>query len=164
MQEQKINKRPCVAVIVPIYNVEQYVRACVESLIQQSLDNILIICVDDGSTDKSCEIVEQYKRSDTRIHMITQEHQGQGIARNTGINYALQFNPEYIGFVDSDDFVDSTMYEKLYTQAQHTQSDIAYCNILLYNDSTKEKQHWVSLTPPPITHSLQKSVIRISSN
>lgn len=146
-------QKPDVAIIIPVYNVERYVRICLDSLLKQTLHNILIICIDDGSTDTSPKILKEYQKRDNRIHVITQENQGQGKARNRGIEYALQYNPTYIGFVDSDDFVAPTMYEKLYTKAMQFDADIAYCDVMLYNNTTQEQYIWTSSTPPllPVT-------------
>ena len=140
---------PAIAIIVPVYNVETYLQECLDSLVLQQLKNIMIICVNDGSTDTSATILEEYRRKDPRIHIITQENQGQGPARNAGIEYARQYSPEYIGFVDSDDYIHPTMYEKLYTQALQENADIAYCNVLLYDPKTKQKEEWISTPPPP---------------
>ena len=155
-----------VAIIVPIYNVETYIEECLQSLLNQTLTNIIIICVNDGSTDTSGDIVEKYRRQDPRIHIITQRNQGIGGARNRGIEYAYQYNPEYIGFVDSDDHVHPTMYEKLYTQATKENADIAYCNVMLYDNQTKETEYW-SNTPPHhsfIPREYQETIFQLKAN
>lgn len=111
-----------VSVIVPVYNVERYLGKCLKSLIQQSLKDIEIICINDGSTDKSLEILHKFAKLDSRIVIINKENEGQSVARNIGVKAA---RGEFIGFVDSDDWVDTNYYEKLYNAAKNTNSDIA---------------------------------------
>ena len=101
---------PKVSIVVPVYNTEKYLEKCLKSLISQTLKDIEIICVNDGSTDKSSEILQKFADSDTRIKIITQSNQKQGVARNRGMEVALG---EYIGFVDSDDWVHLDFFEKL---------------------------------------------------
>lgn len=91
-----------VSIIVPVYNVEKYLKRCLDSLVNQTLKDIEIICVNDGSTDGSLAILDEYVRNDDRIVVINQENSGQSVARNRGIDVA---KGEYIGFVDSDDWV-----------------------------------------------------------
>lgn len=115
--------RPKVSVIVPIYNTEKYLGKCLESLVNQTLKDIEIILINDGSPDNSEKIVEKYlKKYPKQISYYKKENEGQGIARN----YALKLtNGEYISFVDSDDYVDTTMFEKLYNKAINENADIA---------------------------------------
>ena len=99
---------PKVSVIIPIYNTEKYLRKCLDSVCNQTLSDIEIICVNDCSTDNSLEILEEYASKDNRIKLIDfKENKGAAVARNAGIDEA---KGEYIGFVDSDDFVDETMF------------------------------------------------------
>lgn len=126
-----------VSVIVPVYNTEKYLEKCLESLINQTLKNIEIICVNDGSTDKSCDIIKKYQEKDNRIKLINQSNQKQGAARNNGTKIATG---EYIGFVDSDDWVDLDFYEKLYNAAKKYNSDIALAtNVRVGNKKTKKR-------------------------
>ncbi len=111
-----------VSIIVPIYNVENYVEKCLKSLVGQSLKDIEIICIDDGSIDNSLKIVNLYAKSDERIKVLTQTNQGQSVARNNGIKIA---RGEFIGFVDADDWVDDEYFEKLYNAAVRFNCDIA---------------------------------------
>ena len=111
-----------VSIIVPVYNVEKYLRQCLDSLINQTLQEIEIICVDDGSTDNSSNILSDYAQKDSRIIVHRQENQGLANARNAGLKLA---NGEYIGFLDSDDFVDIDFFEKLYQAASSDNADIA---------------------------------------
>lgn len=112
---------PKVSIVVPIYGVERYLKNCVDSLIHQTLQDIEIILIDDGSPDKCGEIAEQYAKLDSRIKVIHQKNGGLGPARNTGITAA---NGEYIGFVDSDDWTNKNMFERLYKTAIDTNADI----------------------------------------
>lgn len=116
------NRIPNVSIIVPIYNVQDFLACCLDSLINQSLKDIEIICINDGSTDSSLEILQEYASKDNRIIIINQENMGQSVARNVGIETA---KGEYIGFVDSDDWIDLDFYEKLYQAAKTNNSDIA---------------------------------------
>ena len=104
-----------VSVIVPVFNTEKYKEKCLNSLINQTLQDIEIICVNDGSTDKSADIIKKFANKDSRFKLINQENKKQGAARNTGMKIA---KGEYIGFVDSDDWVDLEYYEKLYNAAK----------------------------------------------
>ena len=114
-----------VSVIVPIYNVEKYLVRCLETLIHQTLQEIEIILVDDGSTDSSPKICDEYSKKDSRIKVIHKQNAGLGMARNTGLDVATG---EYVGFVDSDDFVDLNTYEKLYATAKKTNAEMVVCN------------------------------------
>lgn len=114
-----------VSVIVPVYNVEQYIHRCVDSLINQTLRDIEIILVDDESPDNCGEICDNYSKNDRRIKVIHKKNQGLGLARNSGIEIALG---EYIAFVDSDDYVELDMYDKLYTKAVGEKSDTCFCS------------------------------------
>ena len=111
-----------VSIIVPVYNTEKYLHKCLDSLINQTLKDIEIICVNDGSTDDSLKILNEYAQKDSRIKIITQENKKQGAARNAGLEIATG---EYIGYVDSDDWVDLDFYEKLYNAATKHHFDIA---------------------------------------
>lgn len=113
--------QPKVSIVVPIYNVEPYLRECVDSLLAQTLEDIEILLVDDGSPDRCGEIADEYTRKDSRIAVIHQKNAGLGPARNTGIAYATG---EYVGFVDSDDWVNPAMFERLYTAATQCHADI----------------------------------------
>jgi glycosyltransferase involved in cell wall biosynthesis len=116
--------RPKVSVIVPTYNVERYARLCFESLIKQTLEDIEIILVDDGSTDNSGRICDEYAKKDSRVKVIHQSNKGLGLSRNSGLDVAVG---EYIGFVDSDDIVAKDMFEILYNNAVKAQADVSYC-------------------------------------
>ena len=102
-----------VSIIVPIYNVEKYLKRCLDSLVNQTLNDIEIICINDGSTDDSLDILNEYAKRDERIVVINQENSGQSVARNRGIDVA---KGEYVGFVDSDDWVSEDYFECLYAE------------------------------------------------
>lgn len=126
---------PLVSVIVPVYNVEQYLRKCLDSLINQSLKEIEIICVNDASPDNSIDILEEYAEKDERIVIVNLEKNlCLGGARNIGINKAKSL---YVGFVDSDDFVDLNMYEKLYYAAIKENADIVNCDYYEYKGENR---------------------------
>lgn len=128
---------PKVSVIVPVFNTEKYIEKCLNSLVNQTLKEIEIIIVNDGSTDRSLEIIEKFKNSDSRIIVINQQNAKQGSARNVGINIA---KGEYIGFVDSDDWVDLNYFEKLYNSAKQNNSDLALAtNVRIGNGKTKKR-------------------------
>ena len=97
-----------VSIIVPTYNVENYLVECLESIVNQTLKDIEIICIDDGSTDNSGKILDEYAQKDSRIKVIHKENAGYGKAMNLGLDNATG---EYIGFVDSDDFVGEDTYK-----------------------------------------------------
>lgn len=111
-----------ISIIVPIYNVEKYLKRCIDSLINQTYRNIEIILVDDGSPDNCGKICDEYAKADSRIKVIHQINSGVSAARNAGLKIA---NGEYIGFIDSDDFVSPEMYEMLLTSMIKNNCDIA---------------------------------------
>ena len=114
-----------VSIIVPVYNTQEHLPRCIESLIAQTLKEIEIILINDGSTDASGEICERYKNKDARIKVIHQKNTGQGMARNAGMKEAKS---PYIGFADSDDWVEEDMFEKLYHTSHTEDADITMCN------------------------------------
>ena len=97
-----------ISIIVPIYNVEKYLKRSLDSLVNQTLEDIEIILVDDGSTDNSHKIAEDYKENYSNVLLVTKENGGLSDARNFGLQYA---SGEYIAFIDSDDYVESQMFE-----------------------------------------------------
>ena len=120
----KLNPNALISIIVPVYNVEQYLGRCVDSLIGQTYKNIEIILVDDGAKDRSGQICDEYALKDERIIVIHKENGGLSDARNAGIKVA---KGAFIGFVDSDDYVAPCMYEELVACLTETNSDIAMC-------------------------------------
>lgn len=115
-----------VSVIVPIYNAEKYLEQCLDSIVNQTLKDIEIILIDDGSTDRSADICKKYL-SNPRVTYHHKENEGLAAARADGISYA---NGEYIGFVDSDDWIKPEMYEKMYEAAKSNNSDVVFCNCI----------------------------------
>ena len=114
-----------VSVIVPVYNAQAYLKECAESLVNQTLEDIEIIFVNDGSTDNSMQMLEEYRQRYPEMVVVkSKENGGQATARNLGIELA---KGEFIGFVDADDSVDCTMFERMYETAQKTGSDFVEC-------------------------------------
>lgn len=116
---------PLISVIVPIYNMEPLLPRCLDSLAAQTLRDLEIICVDDGSTDGSGGIVRKYASGDSRFRLITQENSGRAEARNAGIRAAAA---PYLGFADPDDYVEPDMYERLYRLAEESGADMVQCS------------------------------------
>ena len=103
--------QPKISVIIPVYNVEKYLRECLDSIVNQTFKDIEIICVDDGSTDKSLEILREYEQKDKRIIVISQPNKGVSTARNIGMQQATG---KYMMFVDSDDYITQNACELIY--------------------------------------------------
>lgn len=125
-----------VSVIIPVYNVENYLEECLESILNQSLDDIEIICVDDCSSDDSLNILYGYADKDSRIKVIkNKENKGQGFSRNVGIQQAVG---EYIAFVDSDDYVDLNLFEKSFKRAKELDLDVLLFKAFAFNNELNE--------------------------
>lgn len=136
---------PKVSVIIPVFNTEKYLRKCLNSVCNQTLQDIEIICINDCSTDGSLEILREYAGKDIRIKLIELfENGGAAKARNIGIDIA---HGEYIGFVDSDDFVDLDFYEKLYNKAVETGADAVKGKLYLYDINTNKVylEAWIDI-------------------
>lgn len=136
---------PKVSVIIPVFNTEKYLRKCLNSVCNQTLQDIEIICINDCSTDGSLEILREYAGKDIRIKLIELfENGGAAKARNIGIDIA---HGEYIGFVDSDDFVDLDFYEKLYKKAVETGADAVKGKLYLYDINTNKVylEAWIDI-------------------
>ena len=118
---------PKVSVIVPVYNVEKYIEKCLDTLVSQTLDDIEIILVNDGSTDSSKEKIQAYINQYSNIKYLEKENGGLSSARNFGMKYA---SGEYIAFLDSDDYVEKNMYEDMYTVAKQNDSDMVECDFI----------------------------------
>lgn len=154
--------KPKVSVIVPVYNVEKYVGKCMESLVNQTLKDIEIICVDDCSTDGSLSIIESYAKKDKRIKIVKhKKNSGRSASRNTGIKSS---QAPYIMCCDSDDFYSPTMCEELFNAIEKSGADIAMCgmNIIYETDqelkSSDDEYYKVKHTgTKPVTHSLTDS-------
>lgn len=125
-----------VSVLVPVCNVERYLRQCLDSLISQTLDDIQIICLDDGSTDSSPSILEEYRRIDNRIEVVTKPNSGYGDSMNIGLERA---KGEYVGIVESDDFAEPDMFEQLYTFAKKYDADAVKSNFYAHTENRNPK-------------------------
>lgn len=119
---------PLISVIVPIYKAEDYLPRCIDSILAQTYWNIEVILVDDGSPDRCGEICDEYGQKDARVKVIHQENSGTIVARNVGLSIA---RGEYIGFVDSDDYIEPQMYERLYDCIRSGPYDIVWCDVVL---------------------------------
>ncbi len=119
--DKKIERPVKVSIVVPVCNVEQYLRECLDSCVNQTLQDIEIICVNDGSKDGSLEILKEYAAKDSRVKVINKDNAGYGHTMNIGMDMAVG---EYIGIVESDDYVESNMYEVLYDLAVQNDIDI----------------------------------------
>lgn len=148
-------KEPLISILVPVYNVEEYLERCLTSIVGQTLHNIEIICVNDGSTDGSLEILEKYRKKDNRIKIVNKVNGGLPSARNAGLDIA---KGKYIGFVDSDDYIEKNMFQKLYEVAKKEKSEIVVCgahifpenpraNNWLYNSLSPWYQHYDKFEP-----------------
>ena len=119
-----MSNNPLITVIVPVYNVEKYLTRCVDSIINQTYKNLEIILVDDGSTDSSPAICDNYAKKDSRINVIHKQNNGASSARNAALDIA---SGDYIGFVDSDDYINRDMYASLFDSIVDSGSDMAIC-------------------------------------
>lgn len=115
-----------ISIIVPIYNTQKYLKNCIESVLNQTFKDFELILVDDGSTDNSGAICDQYSGNDRRITVIHKKCEGPGSARNSGIEMA---HGEFIGFIDGDDYIESNMYESLYNDVIEYDADVSICGI-----------------------------------
>ena len=129
---------PKVSVIIPVYNTENYLRKCLDSVCNQTLKDIEIICINDCSPDGCLDILREYASKDERIKIIDfKENKGAACARNAGIDTA---QGEYLGFVDSDDFIDLDFYEKLYAKANETGADAIKGELWVISDKSADPQ------------------------
>lgn len=124
-----------VSVIIPMYNAREHVRECLDSLTNQTLKEIEIICVNDGSTDDTQSILEEYAKKDERIVILNQGNLYAGVARNNGMNHA---SGEYLIFLDADDFFKAEMLERMYNKAVSHKADICICSVIAYSERDKE--------------------------
>ena len=153
-----------VSVIVPVYNVEKFIDKCLNSLVNQTLKEIEIIVVNDGSSDNSQKIIDEYvKKYPNKIKSFIKENGGQGSARNMGMEKAVG---EYISFVDSDDWLDLNTLEKMYTLAKKDKSDIVICdmvdhysNYTIYHNCTKYNSVF-EVTPSACNKIFRKELIK----
>lgn len=123
--------RPAISVIIPVYNVEKYLKKCLDTVLSQTFSDIEIICVNDGSKDNSRKILTEYKEKDCRIKIVDKKNGGLSSARNAGLKIATG---EFIVFIDSDDWIEHNMLEKLYNNATSLNTDITICAVHQYNE------------------------------
>lgn len=126
-----------VSVIIPVYNVEKYLEECLDSIINQTLKEIEIICIDDGSTDSSLNVLENYKKKDKRIIVLQQQNLGAGAARNKGLDLA---RGKYLSFLDADDFFELTMLEKAYNKCEMDNAEICVFRSMEFDNKSKKSQ------------------------
>lgn len=127
-----------ISVIIPVYNTGKYLEKCLESVIGQNFDRFEVICINDGSTDNSLEILEAYANADGRIRIINQENKGPSVARNAGIKEALG---DYIVFVDSDDWIEGNMFERVYGLFTENRLDMLSFGAVQINKKGEEEQN-----------------------
>ena len=146
-------KQALVSIIIPVYNVEQYLRECLDSVVNQTLSEIEIICINDGSTDASPEILNEYASKDSRIKIISQQNSGLSKARNAALEIA---SGEYVTFLDSDDYFSLDALEKLYEKASSEQLDLllfcaqAFCD----NNISTSQGYEYTLCPDTLTRTV----------
>lgn len=124
---------PKVSIIIPVYNSENYISKCLDSVLNQTFDDIEIICIDDGSTDKSFNILNKYNIKEKRIILLTQENKGQGEARNKALDIA---KGEYIYFLDSDDYIEPNLIEECIKKFNETNADLICFNTEVFGDTS----------------------------
>ena len=127
-----------VSVIIPVYNVEKYLKECIQSVLRQTYKNLEIILVDDGSKDNSGNICDEYAKRDERIKVIHKKNGGLSDARNAGIDICTG---EYIAFLDSDDFIEEDMYEFLVKNLEKAKADISICQVYYVYKNAKQTTH-----------------------
>lgn len=135
--KNKINYIPKISIILPVYNVERYLKECLDSVLNQSFKEFEIICVDDASTDNSLNILKDYACKDNRITIATQKKYGAAVARNVGLKLA---KGEYLLIIDSDDMLEVDSLDKLYKKTKNNDLDICIFNCYYYNNQTKQKE------------------------
>ena len=129
--------QPKISIIVPAYNVEKYIRRCIDSILEQTYENFELLLVDDGSTDSTFDILNEYKKKDSRVRVFHKKNGGQGSARNVALN---NITGDYIGFVDSDDYIKKDMYQVLLENIIKYDCDIAICGVI--NDHIFKKKEF----------------------
>lgn len=152
-----------VSVIIPVYNTEEYLAQCLNSLVRQTLDDIEILVVDDGSTDGSLKIAKEFEAANpSKIRVLAKENGGQASARNMALKHATG---EYLGFVDSDDWVDTAMYQQMYDVAVREDADIVICDMedhypthVVYHHSSQFESKF-KVTPSACNKIFRRSIV-----
>ena len=147
-----LNSKPKISVIVPCYNVEKYLVHCLDTIRSQTLINLEVICINDGSTDETGRILADFAREDKRFVVINKTNTGYGDSMNLGL---LKAKGDYIGIVESDDFIEKDMFEKLYKIAEEKKLQISRCCYYQYKQgrTTPIKNDWVPVFDTKITGS-----------
>jgi glycosyltransferase involved in cell wall biosynthesis len=145
-------------VIVPVYNGEKYLESCLESIAVQTLENMEVIVIDDGSTDDSADIARSFEEKYNHFAVVRQQNSGRSAARNTGLNRA---KGKFIAFLDADDFLDPSMYEKLLQTAAERQSEVVRCGAVQFDDASgriiKHRREFHAFTEITTTENLLKA-------
>lgn len=135
-KKEKVSGRPKVSIVVPIYNVEKYLNECVDSILSQTLTDVEVILVDDGSPDNCGKIIDEYAKKDSRVIPVHQKNSGYSAAVNKGIDMA---RGEYVGIIESDDWIESDMYKALYDDAKKNDADVTKSLFYYYNPTLEEE-------------------------
>ena len=129
---------PEISVIVPVYNCEKYLEKCINSILSQTFDDLELILINDGSSDNSGKICDEFKEKDSRVKIVHQKNMGVSVARNVGLDVS---EGKYIGFIDGDDYIESDMYEFLYNNIKKNEAEVAICgiaNIFMKNNGSEK--------------------------
>ena len=143
--------QPAVSLLVPVYNVEKYLSRCLESARDQTLENIEVICINDGSTDRSPEIIREFVEADARFRSVDKENSGYGASMNMGLRAA---RGKYVGILESDDFIEPQFLEILFNTAEKNKAEVVKSNFFFYWSSPKEKNELFELVTPSMANRL----------
>lgn len=135
---------PEISVIVPVYNCEKYLEKCINSILSQTFDDLELILINDGSSDNSGKICDEFKEKDSRVKIVHQKNMGVSVARNVGLDVS---EGKYIGFIDGDDYIESDMYEFLYNNIKKNEAEVAICgiaNIFMKNNGSEKLTRQIS--------------------
>lgn len=158
MMNKEIAEKPLVSVIVPVCNAEKYLSACLDSICNQTLRELEIIVVDDGSTDRSGEIADEYATKDERIKVVHKRNGNPGATRNVGLRFVTG---EYVGFVDSDDWIEPEMFFILYRKAKNDNLDIVVTGVTV--EFARDKREIKRLLNKSITVAEEKSITSLDT-
>ena len=136
---------PKVSILMPACNVENFLRECMDSVVNQTLKDIEIICLDDGSKDSTGNILDEYAAKDSRVKVIHKPNSGYGHSMNVGLDHATG---EYIGIIETDDFADTEMFEKLYITAKENNADMIKSNYYKYKSKPEPRSTFLEVLKP----------------